>query len=163
MPFLMLQQLVLSHCIRCIGLHGMAIRFSLHTVSIYREQSSSLLKYGLVALTSLAFLLPWQFSQFVLVTQSFSLLILHSLRILPSTRVTGILLSLAAALLTNIVLQFGNSLLLFSLLPSSIASCLVRFTVMKFAVRHNMLCTVAYRQLQKILGVLHSLEDFQNG
>lgn len=105
MPFLMLQQLVLGHCLR--------------------EHSPSLIQYGLVALTSLAFLLPWQFSQFVLVTQNFSLLILHSLRVLPSTRVTGILLSLAAALLTNIVLQFGNSLLLFSLLPSSIVSCLL--------------------------------------
>ena len=84
-----------------------------------------MLHYGLFAAASLAFLLPWQFSQFVLVTQSFTLLMLHSFQLIPSTKLTGIFLSIAAALFGNILLQFGNSLLFFSLLPSSILSCLV--------------------------------------
>ena len=126
MPFLMLQMLALTHCIRsdypnwCPSLGDHSLYYS------FRQRAPSLVHYGLLAAASLAFLLPWQFSQFVLVTQSFSLLILHSLRLVTARTVLGIYLSLVAALTGNIVLQFCNSLLLFSLLPSSLLSCLVR-------------------------------------
>lgn len=90
-----------------------------------RKHRPTLLHYCLLAAASLAFLLPWQFSQFVLVTQSFSLLILHALRLVPAATLSRLFLSMAAALTWNIVLQFCNSLLLFSLLPSTLLSCLV--------------------------------------
>lgn len=105
MPFLLLQMLCVVHCIR--------------------QHSPTLFHYFLVSVTSLAFLLPWQFSQFTLVTQSFSLLLLHSCRLLPSSHLRPLFFSLGLALLSNVLLQFANSLLLTSLLPSCILACLL--------------------------------------
>jgi hypothetical protein len=123
MPFLILQLLALTGCIR-LDLNALSPLFIPQSLGL-RQRRPSLLQYSLLTTVSLAFLLPWQFSQFVLVTQTFSLLTLHSLRLIPSTTLCGIFLSLASALVGNIVLQFFNSLLLFSLLPSSLLSCLV--------------------------------------
>lgn len=127
MPFLLLQMLILTSCIRYqnFGIrHDPILQPPLP--SFFRHHSPTLYHYGLLVVASLAFLLPWQFSQFVLVTQSFSLLFLHSLRLVPSNQLACIFLSLGTALFANILLQFCNSLLLTSLLPSSILSCLVR-------------------------------------
>ena len=84
-----------------------------------------------LTLASLAFLLPWQFSQFVLVTQVVSLFVLHALRLLPSSNVAAIFLSLSAAFFCNIILQFGNQLLLTSLLPSALLSSMVCYYLAK--------------------------------
>ena len=74
---------------------------------------------------SVLFLLPWQFSQFVLVTQCLSLLVLHISRLLPPSHIRRLYWTLAAALLINILVQFANSLLLMSLLPCTVLACLV--------------------------------------
>lgn len=91
-----------------------------------RQPSLHFRHYCLITLTTLGFLLPWQFSQFVLVTQSFSLLPLHSYSLLSLAQLHGLYLSLTAALFCNIILQFFNGLLLTSLLPLCTVSCLVR-------------------------------------
>lgn len=91
-----------------------------------RHRSPGPYHYSALVAVTLAFLLPWQFSQFVLVTQVFSLLMLHSLRLLPSHQLSCIYISLAASFLANLVLQYFNRLLLTSVLPASIFSCLVR-------------------------------------
>ena len=79
-----------------------------------------------VCVSSTLFLLPWQFSQFVLATQCLCLLVLYVTRLLPRPHVLGLYWSVSIALLINIVLQFGNSLLLTSLFPCTVMACLVR-------------------------------------
>ena len=122
MPFLILQVFILTVCIRWGSV--ITVWLCVLVLCSIRQKSLNLLHHTALTMATLAFLLPWQFSQFVLVTQSLSLLCVHSLRLLPTARLATIYLSLTAALLLNIVLQFCNSLLL-TLLPAAIISCLV--------------------------------------
>ena len=117
-----------SHTLHSVGV-GLALPLALsipyYAPPLRHSPTLTLTHYTSLAAASLAFLLPWQFSQFVLVTQVLSLFVLHCLRVLASSALTAMLLSLSTAFLCNLVLQFGNSLLLTSLLPSSLISCMV--------------------------------------
>ena len=79
----------------------------------------------LLTVSSLAFMLPWQFAQFVLLTQQLSLLVVYSLTLIGPTHFLSMTSSLCLALVANIILQFGNTLLLTSFLPPCLVSCLV--------------------------------------
>ena len=79
----------------------------------------------LLTLSSLAFMLPWQFAQFVLLTQQISLLVMYSLTLVGPTHFLPMTSSLCLALGANIILQFGNTLLLTSFLPPCLVTCLV--------------------------------------
>lgn len=105
MPFLLLQGLVLSVVIR-------------------RRSCPLPLWWGL-ALSTLLFLLPWQFSQFTLLTQVLSVLVVHCLRLIPSRTFLYILSAMAAAFGASVVLQFGNMMLLTSFLPACLLACSV--------------------------------------
>ena len=91
-----------------------------------RSPSARATDLALVGVSSVLFLLPWQFSQFVLVTQCMCLLVLHVTRLLSRPHITGLYWTVGMTLLVNIVLQFANSLLLTSLLPCTVIACLVR-------------------------------------
>lgn len=105
MPFLYLQLLVLTW--------------------IIKKKSSVLTDYILYGVISLLFMLPWQFAQFTLLTQVLCLQAVYSIRLIPQTKFIALLCSLGLSLLFNTVLQFGNTLLLFSYLAFSIPACLV--------------------------------------
>ena len=62
---------------------------------VLRHASPTALDYVGLCLSSLCFLLPWQFSPLALLTQTLSLLLLHTLRVLPAGKHATILLSLA--------------------------------------------------------------------
>ena len=79
----------------------------------------------LLTVSSLAFMLPWQFAQFVLLTQQLSLLVIYSLTLVGPTHFLSMTSSLCLALVANIILQFGNTLLLTSFLPPCLVTCLV--------------------------------------
>ena len=79
----------------------------------------------LLTLSSLAFMLPWQFAQFVLLTQQLSLAVVYSLGLVGPAHFLSITLSITLALLANIALQFANTLLLTSFLPPCLLTCLV--------------------------------------
>ena len=79
----------------------------------------------LLSLSSLAFMLPWQFAQFVLLTQQLSLAVVFSGGLVGPAHFLYITLSIALALLANILLQFANTLLLTSFLPPCLVSCIV--------------------------------------
>lgn len=79
----------------------------------------------LLTLSSLIFMLPWQFAQFVLLTQQLSLLAVYSITLIGPTHFLCVTTSLCLALAANIVLQFGNTLLLTSFLPPCLMVCLV--------------------------------------
>ena len=82
MPFLLLQNLVLSHTLRCVtdvsrGPHCMAV------ASLCRRWTCSWSLWTALALSTLAFLLPWQFSQFALLTQVTAIIIIVTCESLP--------------------------------------------------------------------------------
>ena len=79
----------------------------------------------LLSLSSLAFMLPWQFAQFVLLTQQLSLLVVYSLALIGPAHFLRVTISLILALIANIILQFGNTLLLTSFLPPCLLVCMV--------------------------------------
>ena len=70
-------------------------------------------------------MLPWQFAQFVLLTQQLSLAVVYSLGLVGPAHFLSVTVSIVLALLANVVLQFGNSLLLTSFLPPCLAMSLV--------------------------------------
>ena len=74
-------------------------------------------------------MLPWQFAQFVLLTQQLSLLAVYSLTLIGPAHFLSLTTSLCLALLANIILQFGNTLLLISFLPPCLISCLVSLSL----------------------------------
>lgn len=62
---------------------------------VLRRDSPTIMDYVGLCLSSLCFLIPWQFSPLALLTQTVSLLLLHTLRLLPSWKHTAILILLA--------------------------------------------------------------------
>ena len=95
------------------------------SVCTCRNRQPGKLQILLLSLSSLAFMLPWQFAQFVLLTQQLSLAVVYSLGLVGPAHFLSVTLSIVVALLANIVLQFGNTLLLTSFLPPCLLVCLV--------------------------------------
>jgi hypothetical protein len=82
---------------------------------ILRHQQPLKSHYVLYGLFTLMFMLPWQFAQFVLLTQVMCLNAIYSINILPNSKYIRLILTLMTTLLINIILQFANVLLLTSL------------------------------------------------
>ncbi|XP_028391769.1 probable C-mannosyltransferase DPY19L1 [Dendronephthya gigantea] len=79
----------------------------------------------LILITTLGFMLPWQFAQFVLLTQTCALFGLYALRFITAKKICCILYGLFIAHVANYVCQFGNSMLLSSFFMAAVISVLV--------------------------------------
>ncbi|CAB1426416.1 unnamed protein product [Pleuronectes platessa] len=101
-PFLVLQMLLLTYILR----------------------TRNLSRAALVALgvSNVCFMLPWQFAQFVLLTQVASLFASYILGYLGPTKMQSILVTHMITLGVCFILMFGNSMLLTSFYASSLVS-----------------------------------------
>uniref|UniRef100_A0AAQ5XQ89 Dpy-19-like 1, like (H. sapiens) n=1 Tax=Amphiprion ocellaris TaxID=80972 RepID=A0AAQ5XQ89_AMPOC len=101
-PFLVLQMLLLTYILR----------------------TRNLSRTAMVALgiSNLCFMLPWQFAQFVLLTQVASLFASYILGYLAAAKMQSILVTHMITLGVCFILMFGNSMLLTSFYASSLVS-----------------------------------------
>ncbi|XP_074540076.1 dpy-19-like 1, like [Halichoeres trimaculatus] len=101
-PFLVLQMLLLTY--------------------ILRTRSPSRTAMVALGISNLCFMLPWQFAQFVLLTQVASLFASYILGYLGAAKMQSILVTHMITLGVCFVLMFGNSMLLTSFYASSLVS-----------------------------------------
>ncbi|KAJ7985524.1 hypothetical protein DPEC_G00352950 [Dallia pectoralis] len=101
-PFLVLQMLLLTH--------------------ILRTHNPSKKAMWALGISTLFFMLPWQFAQFVLLTQVASLFVLYILGYLSPIKMQSLLVTHMLTLVVCFVLMFGNSMLLTSFYASSLVS-----------------------------------------
>uniref|UniRef100_A0A4W5QB60 Dpy-19-like 1, like (H. sapiens) n=1 Tax=Hucho hucho TaxID=62062 RepID=A0A4W5QB60_9TELE len=101
-PFLVLQMLLLTH--------------------ILRTHNPSRKAMWALAISNLCFMLPWQFAQFVLLTQVASLFASYILGYISPTKMQSLLVTHMITLAVCFVLMFGNSMLLTSFYASSLVS-----------------------------------------
>ncbi|AWP15703.1 putative protein dpy-19 -like 1-like [Scophthalmus maximus] len=101
-PFLVLQMLLLTY--------------------ILRTQNPSKTTMVALGVSNLCFMLPWQFAQFVLLTQVASLFASYILGYLSPTKMQSILVTHMITLAVCFILMFGNSMLLTSFYASSLIS-----------------------------------------
>ncbi|XP_072317006.1 dpy-19-like 1, like [Eucyclogobius newberryi] len=101
-PFLVLQMLLLTH--------------------ILRSRAPSRMVFVALGVSNLCFMLPWQFAQFVLLTQVASLYASYILGYLVAIKMQSILVTHMITLAVCFVLMFGNSMLLTSFYASSLVS-----------------------------------------
>uniref|UniRef100_H2SHT0 Dpy-19-like 1, like (H. sapiens) n=1 Tax=Takifugu rubripes TaxID=31033 RepID=H2SHT0_TAKRU len=96
-PFLVLQMLLLTYILRRTAVVALGV-------------------------SNLCFMLPWQFAQFVLLTQVASLFASYILGYLAATKMQTILVTHMVTLAVCFILMFGNSMLLTSFYASSLVS-----------------------------------------
>ncbi|XP_072249782.1 dpy-19-like 1, like [Leuresthes tenuis] len=101
-PFLVLQMLLLTH--------------------ILRSRNPSRTAMVVFGISNLCFMLPWQFAQFVLLTQVASLFASYILGYLAAAKMQLILVTHMITLGVCFILMFGNSMLLTSFYASSLVS-----------------------------------------
>uniref|UniRef100_A0A1A8CRS9 Dpy-19-like 1 n=3 Tax=Nothobranchius TaxID=28779 RepID=A0A1A8CRS9_NOTKA len=101
-PFLVLQMLLLTY--------------------ILRSRSPSRTALVALGISNLCFMLPWQFAQFVLLTQVASLFASYILGYLAAAKMQSILVTHMVTLGVCFILMFGNSMLLTSFYASSLIS-----------------------------------------
>uniref|UniRef100_A0A673WUF0 Dpy-19-like 1, like (H. sapiens) n=1 Tax=Salmo trutta TaxID=8032 RepID=A0A673WUF0_SALTR len=101
-PFLVLQMLLLTHILRLPEWDRKAM--------------------WALAISNLCFMLPWQFAQFVLLTQVASLFASYILGYISPTKMQSLLVTHMITLAVCFVLMFGNSMLLTSFYASSLVS-----------------------------------------
>ncbi|XP_069051308.1 dpy-19-like 1, like isoform X2 [Lepisosteus oculatus] len=101
-PFLVLQMLLLTH--------------------ILRTPKPGKKSFVALGVSNVLFMLPWQFAQFVLLTQIASLFASYIMGYLVSSKLQSLLLTHMVSLLACFVLMFGNSMLLTSFYASSLVS-----------------------------------------
>ncbi|XP_055782153.1 probable C-mannosyltransferase DPY19L1 isoform X2 [Salvelinus fontinalis] len=101
-PFLVLQMLLLTH--------------------ILRTRNPSRKVMWALAISNLCFMLPWQFAQFVLLTQVASLFASYILGYISPTKMQSLLVTHMITLAVCFFLMFGNSMLLTSFYASSLVS-----------------------------------------
>ncbi|KAE8289352.1 putative C-mannosyltransferase DPY19L1 [Larimichthys crocea] len=101
-PFLVLQMLLLTY--------------------ILRTRTPSRTAMVALGVSNLCFMLPWQFAQFVLLTQVASLFASYILGYLGAAKMQSILVTHMITLGVCFVLMFGNSMLLTSFYASSLVS-----------------------------------------
>uniref|UniRef100_A0A672HZS2 Dpy-19-like 1, like (H. sapiens) n=1 Tax=Salarias fasciatus TaxID=181472 RepID=A0A672HZS2_SALFA len=114
-PFLVLQMLLLTY--------------------ILRTRNPSRAALVALGVSNLCFMLPWQFAQFVLLTQVASLFASYILGYLAAAKMQSILVTHMVTLGVCFILMFGNSMLLTSFYASSLVSiwvtCLLSPQVMQ--------------------------------
>ncbi|XP_008289498.1 dpy-19-like 1, like [Stegastes partitus] len=101
-PFLVLQMLLLTY--------------------ILRTRNPSRTAMVALGISNLCFMLPWQFAQFVLLTQVASLFASYILGYLAATKMQSILVTHMITLGVCFILMFGNAMLLTSFYASSLVS-----------------------------------------
>ncbi|XP_061099437.1 dpy-19-like 1, like isoform X1 [Conger conger] len=101
-PFLVLQMLLVTY--------------------ILRSRSPGRKAFFALGISNVFFMLPWQFAQFVLLTQIASLFASYILGYLTPARMQSLLVTHMASLGVCFVLMFGNSMLLTSFYASSLLS-----------------------------------------
>uniref|UniRef100_A0A672HYY6 Dpy-19-like 1, like (H. sapiens) n=1 Tax=Salarias fasciatus TaxID=181472 RepID=A0A672HYY6_SALFA len=101
-PFLVLQMLLLTY--------------------ILRTRNPSRAALVALGVSNLCFMLPWQFAQFVLLTQVASLFASYILGYLAAAKMQSILVTHMVTLGVCFILMFGNSMLLTSFYASSLVS-----------------------------------------
>ncbi|XP_070768471.1 dpy-19-like 1, like [Enoplosus armatus] len=101
-PFLVLQMLLLTY--------------------ILRTRNPSRTAMVALGISNLCFMLPWQFAQFVLLTQVASLFASYILGYLGAAKMQSILVTHMITLAACFILMFGNSMLLTSFYASSLVS-----------------------------------------
>ncbi|EDO33159.1 predicted protein [Nematostella vectensis] len=79
----------------------------------------------LVSMTTALFMIPWQFAQFALLTQTCALFVVYIMHFITADKFCKILYGLLVAHLLNFAVQFGNSMLLSSFFMSAVISALV--------------------------------------
>uniref|UniRef100_A0A667XTY3 Dpy-19-like 1, like (H. sapiens) n=1 Tax=Myripristis murdjan TaxID=586833 RepID=A0A667XTY3_9TELE len=102
-PFLVLQMLLLTYILRRMAMVALGI-------------------------SNLCFMLPWQFAQFVLLTQVASLFASYILGYLGAAKMQSILVTHMITLGVCFILMFGNSMLLTSFYASSLVSIWVSWS-----------------------------------
>uniref|UniRef100_H2MMI0 Dpy-19-like 1, like (H. sapiens) n=1 Tax=Oryzias latipes TaxID=8090 RepID=H2MMI0_ORYLA len=105
-PFLVLQMLLLTY--------------------ILRTRSPSRTALVALGISNVCFMLPWQFAQFVLLTQVASLFASYILGYLAAAKMQSILVTHMVTLGVCFLLMFGNSMLLTSFYASSLISIWVK-------------------------------------
>uniref|UniRef100_A0A7M5WVY2 Uncharacterized protein n=2 Tax=Clytia hemisphaerica TaxID=252671 RepID=A0A7M5WVY2_9CNID len=104
-PFLMVQMLTVVHILK------------VHKPSVFHSI--------LLAITTVLFMLPWQFAQFALLTQVCSLFALYILKFIDSKRMLVFLNGLLIGHAVNFVAQFANTLLLSSFFMAAMIAILI--------------------------------------
>uniref|UniRef100_A0A3Q2XK17 Dpy-19-like 1, like (H. sapiens) n=1 Tax=Hippocampus comes TaxID=109280 RepID=A0A3Q2XK17_HIPCM len=123
-PFLVLQMLLLTFILR---------------------YAFSVIRMALVALgiSTLCFMLPWQFAQFVLLTQVASLFASYILGYLSAAKMQLLLVTHMVALVFCFVFMFGNAMLLTSFYASSLVSIWVIYSVLCSGCNKNLSFSLA--------------------
>ncbi|XP_063055665.1 dpy-19-like 1, like [Engraulis encrasicolus] len=101
-PFLVLQMLLITY--------------------ILRTRKPGRVVMGALAVTNVLFMLPWQFAQFVLLTQVASLFVSYILGYISPSKMHSLLVTHMISLGVCFLLMFGNSMLLTSFYASSLVS-----------------------------------------
>ncbi|XP_049586596.1 dpy-19-like 1, like isoform X1 [Syngnathus scovelli] len=89
---------------------------------ILRTRNPSRMALAALGISTLCFMLPWQFAQFVLLTQVASLFASYILGYLSAAKMQSLLVTHMVALAFCFVLMFGNAMLLTSFYASSLVS-----------------------------------------
>ncbi|KAL9967638.1 hypothetical protein ACROYT_G025913 [Oculina patagonica] len=79
----------------------------------------------LVAITTSLFMIPWQFAQFALLTQTCALFGLYFLQFITSHKLCIMLYGLLVGHVLNFMIQFGNSMLLSSFFLSALITTII--------------------------------------
>uniref|UniRef100_A0A671UUW5 Dpy-19-like 1, like (H. sapiens) n=1 Tax=Sparus aurata TaxID=8175 RepID=A0A671UUW5_SPAAU len=127
-PFLVLQMLLLTY--------------------ILRTRNPSRTAMVALGVSNLCFMLPWQFAQFVLLTQVASLFASYILGYLAASKMQSILVTHMITLGVCFILMFGNSMLLTSFYASSLVSIWVSGTL-----ESQVLCCVSLLPPQVMQGL----------
>uniref|UniRef100_A0A8C0GF36 Dpy-19 like C-mannosyltransferase 1 n=1 Tax=Chelonoidis abingdonii TaxID=106734 RepID=A0A8C0GF36_CHEAB len=130
-PFLVLQMLLLTYILR--------------TPNINRGSLIAL------CVSNVFFMLPWQFAQFVLLTQIASLFAVYVVGYIDSLKLQKILCAHMASLALCFILMFGNSMLLTSYYAASLAVIWVSFGRIYFRCLGMYFCTIIYGLSECIL------------
>uniref|UniRef100_A0A673MJC7 Probable C-mannosyltransferase DPY19L1 n=1 Tax=Sinocyclocheilus rhinocerous TaxID=307959 RepID=A0A673MJC7_9TELE len=107
-PFLVVQMLLLTY--------------------ILRTRNPSKNTMMALVISNIFFMLPWQFAQFVLLTQVASLFVSYILGYLSPAKMQSVLVTHMISLAVCFLLMFGNSMLLTSFYASSLVSIWVSWT-----------------------------------
>jgi len=99
---------------------------------------------SLVAITTSLFMIPWQFAQFALLTQTCALFGLYFLQFITSHKLCNILFGLLVGHVLNFIIQFGNSMLLSSFFLSALIITLIiaKLEPLIYQVPHQLLIWV---------------------
>uniref|UniRef100_A0A669BMW9 Dpy-19-like 1, like (H. sapiens) n=1 Tax=Oreochromis niloticus TaxID=8128 RepID=A0A669BMW9_ORENI len=102
--------------------------------SLPRTRNPSRTAMVALGISNLCFMLPWQFAQFVLLTQVASLFASYILGYLAAAKMQSILVTHMITLGVCFVLMFGNSMLLTSFYASSLVSIWVSWRLLYYLV-----------------------------